>query len=383
MPRSGATVDAGPQAIAGVAWQPTLGIAKVEVQVDEGPWTEATLGDVTSGNTWVQWYLPWDATSGEHRIQVRATNTAGETQTEERADPAPDGATGWHSRVTVERPLTRRRSAVDPGAVLAWGAPRLRDLPWRATRDPWRILVAEIMLQQTQVPRVIPTWLAFCDAYPTPAACAAAPLGDVLRRWQGLGYPRRARNLHDAAGLMVDRHGGRVPDDLDALRALPGIGPYTARAVLAFAYERDVAVVDTNIARVLARVAGERLTLRRVQDAADALVPAGAGWAWNQMLMDLGATVCRPAPRCADCPLAPSCAWHVAGHPEPRSGRRLGRRQHPPGAVRGQRPPGPRRRAAGPARRPATGVDAFDPRIVAGLVADRLVARTGEHLHLP
>ena len=119
------------------------------------------------------------------------------------------------------------------------------------------------MLQQTQVPRVIPKWLAFCAAYPTPATCAAAPLGEVLRHWQGLGYPRRARNLHDAATAMVERHGGAVPDDLDALRALPGIGPYTARAVLAFAYERDVAVVDTNIARVLARVAGERLTPRR------------------------------------------------------------------------------------------------------------------------
>jgi A/G-specific adenine glycosylase len=219
--------------------------------------------------------------------------------------------------------LTPRRPApVDPGAVLAWGAPRLRDLPWRAIRDPWRILVAEIMLQQTQVPRVIPKWQAFCAAYPTPAACAAAALGDVLRHWQGLGYPRRARNLHDAAALMVDRHGGTVPDDLDALLALPGIGPYTARAVLAFAYERDVAVVDTNIARVLARVAGERLTPRRVQAAADDLVPQGAGWAWNQMLMDLGATVCRPAPRCDDCPLTASCAWHVTGRtpPDPAEG---------------------------------------------------------------
>jgi DMSO/TMAO reductase YedYZ molybdopterin-dependent catalytic subunit len=98
VPRSGATVDPGSQAIAGVAWQPTLGIARVEVQVDDGPWQEATLGDVTSGNTWVQWYLPWDAPSGEHEIRVRATNTAGETQTEERADPAPNGSTGWHSR---------------------------------------------------------------------------------------------------------------------------------------------------------------------------------------------------------------------------------------------------------------------------------------------
>ena len=126
----------------------------------------------------------------------------------------------------------------------------------------------------------------------------------MLRAWQGLGYPRRARNLHDAATAMVDRHGGAVPDELDALLALPGIGPYTARAVLAFAFERDVAVVDTNIARVLARVDRRAADAAPVQALADDLVPAGDGWAWNQVLMDLGATVCRPAPRCAECPLA-------------------------------------------------------------------------------
>jgi A/G-specific adenine glycosylase len=281
-------------------------------------------------------------------------------------------------------PLTpgRRPAPVDPGTVLAWGAPRLRDLPWRAIRDPWRILVAEIMLQQTQVPRVIPKWLAFCAAYPTPAACAAASLGDVLRHWQGLGYPRRARNLHDAATCMVERHAGRVPDDLDALLALPGIGPYTARAVLAFAYERDVGVVDTNIARVLARVAGERLTPRRVQAAADALVPRGAGWAWNQMLMDLGATVCRPVPRCDACPLTASCAWHVAGRadPDPADGSAgVSTRQAPyAGSDRQRR--GDVLRALHHGPRP---VDAFDGRIVAGLLADRLVVRTGDLLHLP
>ena len=107
------------------------------------------------------------------------------------------------------------------GAVLAWGMPRLRDLPWRNTRDPWAILVAEVMLQQTQAERVVPKWRAFLAAYPTPAACAAAPLGDVLRLWQGLGYPRRARNLHDAASRIVERHGGAVPDDLDDLLRPP------------------------------------------------------------------------------------------------------------------------------------------------------------------
>jgi len=261
--------------------------------------------------------------------------------------------------------------------VLAWGAPRLRDLPWRAIRDPWPILVAEVMLQQTQVPRVIPKWVSFCAAYPTPAACAAAPLGDVLRHWQGLGYPRRARNLWEAATLVVERHDGSLPDDLDALRALPGIGPYTARAVLAFAFERDVAVVDTNIARVLARLAGARLTSRAAQALADSFVPQGAGWAWNQMLMDLGATVCRPTPRCDQCPLAASCAWHVAGHPEPDpaiGSAGVSTRQAPyDGSDRQRR--GDVLRALHHGPRPAAD---FEPRIVAGLVADRLVVRTDD-----
>lgn len=201
--------------------------------------------------------------------------------------------------------------------VLAWGVPRLRDLPWRASRDPWAVLVSEVMLQQTQVERVIPKWLAFLDAYPTLTACAAAPLGDVLRLWQGLGYPRRAQRLHAATRLAVERFGGQLPDTLEELLELPGVGPYTARAVLAFAFEQDVAVVDTNIARVLARVARRRLTAREAQLLADELVPHGDGWAWNQALMDLGALVCRPAPRCGECPLAPGCAWRLAGRPEP------------------------------------------------------------------
>ena len=211
---------------------------------------------------------------------------------------------------------------IEQRAVLEWGLPRLRDLPWRQTRDPWRILVAEVMLQQTQAVRVVPKWRAFCDAFPTPAGCAGSSLGDVLRLWHGLGYPHRARHLHDAATAIVDRHNGRVPDQLRELLALPGIGPYTARAVLVFAFERDEAVVETNIARVLARVTGERLTPKRVQEIADALVARGDGWAWNQSLMDLGAVVCRPRPHCADCPITPGCAWHRAGRrdPDPAAG---------------------------------------------------------------
>ena len=196
--------------------------------------------------------------------------------------------------------------------ILAWGTPRLRDLPWRHTRDPWAVLVSEVMLQQTQVARVIPRWLSFLERFPTPDACAAAPLGDVLREWQGLGYPRRARNLHATAARVAQA--GGFPRDLVGLLALPGIGPYTARAVMAFAFELDAAVVDTNIARVYARVAGQRLTPKRVQALADAACPSGDAWAWNQCLMDLGAVLCRPtSPGCAECPVRDRCGW--AGDP--------------------------------------------------------------------
>jgi A/G-specific adenine glycosylase len=202
--------------------------------------------------------------------------------------------------------------------VLAWGDRHRRDLPWRRTRDPWAVLVAEVMLQQTQVARVVPRWEAFLDELPTPAVCASEPLAAVLERWQGLGYPRRGRNLWLAAQRCVERHEGRLPDTLPELLDLPGVGPYTARAVLVFALEQPVGVVDTNIARVLARVAGERLTPRRAQAAADAWVPPEASWAWNQTLMDVGASCCRPSvPQCGQCPLRRHCAWHLGGCPEP------------------------------------------------------------------
>jgi A/G-specific adenine glycosylase len=271
---------------------------------------------------------------------------------------------------------------IDSGAVLSWGLPRLRDLPWRRTRDPWHVLVSEVMLQQTQVERVIPKWETFRAEFPTPAACASVPLGDVLRLWQGLGYPRRARNLHDTAAAIVERHDGAVPDRLDELLALPGVGPYTARAVLAFAFERDEAVVDTNIARVLARTAGERLTPKRVQAVADALVPRDQGWAWNQCLMDLGATMCRPAPRCDDCPIGAGCAWRRAGcaAPDPSDGSA--------GVSTPQsRFEGSARQARGRVLERLTGgpapVNEFAAHIVDGLLADRLVVKEGDFVRLP
>ena len=198
-------------------------------------------------------------------------------------------------------------------ALFAWIAPRLRQLPWRETRDPWAVLVSEVMLQQTGVDRVLPKWKLFIETFPSATVCADASLGEILTLWQGLGYPRRARNLHASARRIVEEHGGRVPANLDELLALPGVGPYTARAVLAFAHEVDVAVVDTNIARVLARVNDRRLTASEAQRIADMMVPEGEAWLWNQALMDLGATLCRPRPLCDACPLAAMCDWAGEG----------------------------------------------------------------------
>jgi A/G-specific adenine glycosylase len=204
-------------------------------------------------------------------------------------------------------------------ALLSWAASAGRDLPWRRTRDPWAVLVSELMLQQTQVPRVVPRWQAFLDRFPDPATCAAAPVGDVVRAWTGLGYNRRAVNLQRCAVAVVDHHDGRLPDQLAALLALPGIGPYTARAVLVFAFERDIGLVDTNAGRFLARAAaGRTLARREAQLLADSLVPAGAGWAWGQAVFDLGALVCtKRAPACGRCPILDDCRWAAAGWPEP------------------------------------------------------------------
>jgi A/G-specific adenine glycosylase len=173
------------------------------------------------------------------------------------------------------------------------------------------------MLQQTQVARVVPKYLAFVERFPDIANCAAAPVGEVIEHWAGLGYNRRAVSLHRAA-TMFSRRYGRIPDDLDALVAAPGIGPYTARAVLAFAFERDVGVVDTNASRVLARWEARRLTASEVQALADRAVPRSEGWAWNQAVLDLGATVCtRRHQACGACPVAEHCAWARSGRPQP------------------------------------------------------------------
>lgn len=199
----------------------------------------------------------------------------------------------------------------------------MRDFPWRATRDPWLVLVSEVMLQQTSTGRVIERFERFVDMFPTPQVCATSPLAELLVEWQGLGYPRRCRNLHLAARVIVDDHGGAVPRDLDALLALPGVGPYTARAVLAFAFGDDAAVVDTNVARVLSRLSGEALTAKAAQAMADNLLPVGHAWEWNQVLMDFGATVCTArSPQCGQCPLEAQCAYRGCGE-DPAAGSAL------------------------------------------------------------
>ena len=200
-------------------------------------------------------------------------------------------------------------------ALLAWYARHGRvHLPWRTTRDPYRIVVSEFMLQQTQVERVIPLYDAFLARFPSFAVLAAAEAGDVVRAWRGLGYNSRAVRLHALARTVVDRHGGALPDDVASLRALPGIGAYTAAAVRAFAFEHGDAAVDVNLRRVIHRVAfglehPPRADERELDALASAVVPRGAAHDWNSAMMDLGATICTArAARCLVCPLRSACA---------------------------------------------------------------------------
>lgn len=199
--------------------------------------------------------------------------------------------------------------------LLKWFRRAGRDLPWRATRDPYRVLVSEIMLQQTQVARVAEYYPRFLKRYPTVRDLANAVPGHVREAWDGLGYYRRAENLHRLAQVVVKQHRGQVPGHPEVLRTLPGVGPYTAAAVATFAYERRAAPVDTNVARVLRRAFRPRLPAgaqgdRALQNLAHGLLPhrSTTAWEFNQALMDLGATVCRArAPDCPVCPVRPAC----------------------------------------------------------------------------
>lgn len=187
-------------------------------------------------------------------------------------------------------------------------------LPWRQTRDPYRILVSEFMLQQTQVDRVLPKYEAFVARFPDFATLASAGTADVLRLWQGLGYNSRAVRLKRIAETVVTELGGRMPQDEDALLALPGIGPYTVAAVRAFAFDLDDAAIDTNVRRVVHRVLHglehpARVGLAQLDAEAHELVPHGRGHDWNSAVMDLGATICTArAPKCLLCPLQSACA---------------------------------------------------------------------------
>ncbi len=203
--------------------------------------------------------------------------------------------------------------------LLSWYRANRRDLPWRRTRDPYAIWISEAMLQQTRVETVVGYWERFLARFPSVAALAEADEDAVLAAWSGLGYYRRARALRAAAQAMVERHGGRFPDALDAALDLPGVGPYTAGAVLSIAFDRGAALVDGNVVRVFARWFGCDLeyaaATRWAWKQAEQLVPreGGAG-EWNQALMELGATVCTPErPRCAECPLHDACVARAAG----------------------------------------------------------------------
>ena len=219
--------------------------------------------------------------------------------------------------------------------LLAWYRVNQRELPWRGTRDPYRIWLSEVMLQQTRVAAVVDYYRRFLRRFPTVRALARAPEHEVLKQWAGLGYYSRARNLHRAAKKIVARHGGRFPRSLDAALTLPGVGAYTAAAVLSIAYRQPHAVLDGNVARVLARLFAVHGDLRqprrwrKLQTLASQLLangvaaPRGSAQAasqcynagdWNQAMMELGATVCTPrAPRCQQCPVARWCRARALG----------------------------------------------------------------------
>lgn len=248
------------------------------------------------------------------------------------------------------------------------------------------------MLQQTSVARVLPKFDAFITEFPTTRDLATSPLGEALKLWTGLGYPRRCRNLWEAARVIESDFGGVFPNTLDLLLSLPGIGQYTARAVLAFAFDQDVAVVDTNVSRVLSRIHGRSMTAKELQITADELVPKGLGWEWNQVIMDFGARQCTARiPHCAECPLNSLCSWRGNGDdPAPASA----------GASKPQaRFEGSDRQARGRAMR-AVGDGLVTPTevvaamklendvaradaLLRALVAEGLLRRTGDRFSLP
>lgn len=236
--------------------------------------------------------------------------------------------------VTGDQLSARQRTRV-VSQVLAWFAEHRRDLPWREPDvGAWPIMVSEFMLQQTPVARVLGPWREWLHRWPEPAALAHAPSGEAVRAWGRLGYPRRALRLHAAAVAITERHDGRVPSRLEQLRALPGVGDYTAAAIASFAFGQRHVVLDTNVRRVLARLDGgvahpAPAPTRAEYHAAEEWLPGRAGRAatWAAASMELGALVCTArAPRCEECPVRRHCRWWAAGRPAHQGPPRVGQR---------------------------------------------------------
>jgi A/G-specific adenine glycosylase len=281
--------------------------------------------------------------------------------------------------------------------IAAWYAAGHRDLPWRRPGFPaWGTLVSEFMLQQTPVARVIPALERWLARWPTPADLAAEPPGEAVRAWERLGYPRRALRLHGAATAIADRHGNEVPASVDDLLELPGVGPYTARAVAAFAYGVRTPVVDTNVRRVLARAVrgqGEAGPPRTVADLLEmeSVLPSDPVRARlvNAGTMELGQTVCTArSPRCEVCPIADLCAWRAAGYP-PYAGPRAAVQARYEGSDRQVRGLVLRELRASDTPVPAAVIEGLWPdvaqlaRAVDGLLRDGLVVREGDEFALP
>ncbi|MGH2546830.1 MAG: A/G-specific adenine glycosylase [Actinomycetota bacterium] len=278
-------------------------------------------------------------------------------------------------------------------ALLAWFEPRRRAYPWRGARDPYRVLVSEMMLQQTQAARVAPAYRSFLRRFPTIRALARASPADVVRAWGSLGYNRRAMALSEAARVIVRDHGGRVPGDPRLLAGLPGVGPYTAAAVASLGHGVPVPAIDTNVRRVVARarIGRDDAAPAEVEEATRAWLDLSDPGSWNQALMDLGREVCRLVPRCEACPLSSACRFRREGSTPARRRRRQARfegsvRQVRGGVIRELRGVGSMTLAAlaarlgrGPAdvrsavqRLSAEGLVRADPAAVAGRASGRV-----------
>jgi A/G-specific adenine glycosylase len=282
-------------------------------------------------------------------------------------------------------PIPRRKITSFRSAILAWYDANRRDLPWRRTTDPYRVLVAEVMLQQTQVDRVIPKYEAFLSRFPTLDALGKAELGEVLQVWQGLGYNRRAKMLWELArhpetrSLLYGNETESGPEDLAALERLPGVGHYTARALAAFAWNRDALAFDTNLRRVHERHFGKGYDARAL--AGEAL-PHGKARDWNNALMDFGSAVCTRTPRCEACPLRRGCAAYATGDfavVVPKQGAFKGSNRYFRGAII-------RALSAGPKARAALVIDGEEGRsadALAQLETEGLIVRDGRRFRLP